>query len=64
MDTAEIKNMSNTEKLQAMDALSGDDLKVESPEWHKEILANRKHKIASGEAAFYSLDEVKTRHKK
>lgn len=56
--------MSKTEQLQTMELL-WDSLShqsdLESPIWHKNIVDDRRKKIASGKAKFYSLDEVKRR---
>jgi hypothetical protein len=58
----EIKKMSTIDRLKAMealwDALTHDDA-IESPEWHKDILAERKSKIESGDAEFITIDELK-----
>lgn len=32
-----------------------------SPDWHEDILSERLSKMESGQAKFYSLDEVKKR---
>lgn len=65
MSITEIKNMTTSERLEAMEMLwdaichDGDD--VESPAWHAEVLAERKKRIESGEAKFYTLDQLKER---
>lgn len=63
MSIAEIKNMSRTERLQTMealwDALCHDSIEPDSPDWHESILAERKKRIESGEATFYSLQEAR-----
>ena len=55
--------MSVTERLRAMEALwesfINEDVEVDSPQWHGEILAQRKARIASGQASFISLDSLK-----
>ncbi len=65
MNTLEIEKMSTVERLQAMeelwDALLHEDVKIESPEWHRDILEARKTLIVSGEAKFLSLKELKAR---
>ena len=33
---------------------------IESPEWHKDILQERKKKIEKGEAAYISLEDLKS----
>ena len=68
MTVAEIKEMSKIERLQAMETLwdsfcdEADEL--ESPEWHKDVLAERKAMIDSGEAKLISLEELKDRVKR
>ncbi len=61
MDRLEIKKMSRIERLRAMEALRDslvdEESEIESPEWHREILEERKRKIESGEAEFISLEE-------
>jgi len=63
MNTIEIKNMSTIERLQAMEALwsslMDEESEIESPQWHRNILEERKKKIENGEAEFISLEELK-----
>jgi len=62
MDTREIKRMSRTERLAAMEALweslVEEEGEIESPDWHRDILEERKQKIESGEAEFISLEKL------
>ena len=63
MDIAEIKKMSTSERLQVMEVL-WDSFRyehecIETPEWHENILQERREKIASGTATFISLSELK-----
>lgn len=62
---SEIKNMSATERLQAMELLwrsfSGLEDEVPSPDWHAEVLSERLAKVEAGEGKFLSLSELKTR---
>lgn len=55
--------MSTSERLRAMetlwDSLCHDSEELESPVWHGEILADRKQRIASGDASFLSIEEAK-----
>ncbi len=64
MTMAEISKMSASERLQTMEhlwsAICQDTVKPESPEWHRETLEQRRKRMQTGEAKFYSLDEVKT----
>ena len=60
MTRLEIKKMSRMERLQAMealwDSLIDEESEVESPEWHRDILEERKRKIEKGKAEFISLE--------
>ena len=63
MDTREIKKMSRIERLQAMealwDSLVDEESEVESPEWHRDILDERRRKIETGKAEFISIEELR-----
>jgi hypothetical protein len=63
MNISELKKMSTSERLQAMEALWDSLLyendEIETPEWHEKILQERKERIASGNAKFISLAELK-----
>jgi hypothetical protein len=63
MFLTEIEKMSTIERLQAMkklwDSLCNKE-EIESPEWHKDILQERKKKIEKGEAAYISLENLKS----
>lgn len=65
--TADIKKMSTDERIQAMealwDSLLHDDSKPVSPQWHEDILEERKKNIKSGGAKFISLEELKASRK-
>ncbi len=67
MNMQEIKNMSRIERLQAMeelwDSLIDEESEIESPEWHLDILEDRKRKIKSGNAEFISLEELRASRK-
>jgi putative addiction module component (TIGR02574 family) len=67
MNTIEIKNMSRIERLQAMealwDSLVGGESEIESPEWHRDILKERKRKIENGQAEFISLEKLRASRK-
>ena len=41
-----------------MAALRGDDGEIESPDWHHQILAERRKKIETGDAEFISIEEL------
>ena len=63
MNLSEVKKMSISERLQAMEALWDsllyEDHEIEAPEWHVKIVQERKEKIANGNAKFISLSELK-----
>jgi len=67
MNSIEIKKMSVIERLQAMeaiwDSLLYEESEIESPEWHKNILEERKRKIEDGKAEFISLKALRTSRK-
>lgn len=66
MKTADIKKMTKTEKLEALealwDSLIKDDAITESPDWHIEILNKRKKQADEGKSKFTSLDDLKRKH--
>jgi len=57
--------MSVTERLRAMDQLwdslnrCGDE--IPSPDWHQDVLADRKARTERGEAKFLTLDQLRSR---
>ncbi len=63
MKQNEIKQMSTSEKLQTMeflwDTLRYDNVELNSPAWHVNILSERLKKIKNGQAKFISLDKLK-----
>ena len=67
MDVLEIKKMSRIERLQAIealwDSLLDEEAEVESPEWHRDILEERKRKIETGQAEFISLERLRAGRK-
>jgi len=67
MNTIEIKKMSTIERLQTMeaiwDSLIADSSDIALPEWHKDILSERKSKIEKGNAEFISIKELKEKHR-
>ena len=67
MNTQEIKKMSRIERLQAMealwDSLIDEESEIESPEWHRDILEERKRKIEAGKAEFISLEKLRASRK-
>ena len=67
MNIQEIKKMSRIERLQAMealwDSLIDEESEIESPEWHQDILEERKRKIENGKAEFITLEELRASRK-
>jgi len=67
MNTLEIKKMSRIERLQALealwDSLIDEESEIKSPEWHRDILEERKRKIETGEAEFISLEKLRASRK-
>lgn len=63
MTVSEIKNMSRIERLRMMESLwdsfFDDDSEMDSPEWHTNILEERKQLIETGKAEFLSIEELK-----
>ena len=63
MNTLKIEKMNTAERLQTMeilwDALLHEKVEIESPGWHRDVLEERKARIANGEAEFLSLKELK-----
>ena len=65
IDSSQIERMSVTERLQSMDQL-WDSLnrcgnEIPSPDWHQDVLADRKARAQSGEAKFLTLTELRSR---
>ncbi len=67
MNSLEIKKMSRTERLQTMEALWDslvcEESEIESPEWHRDVLEERKRKIETGKAEFISLEKLRASRK-
>lgn len=65
IESSQIEKMSVTERLQAMDQLwdsltrAGDE--ISSPDWHQEVLADRKARAQRGEAKFLTLAQLRSR---
>jgi hypothetical protein len=62
---AEIKSMSLTERLQAMELLwrsffASED-EVPSSDWHGEVISERLAKVEAGEGKFLTIPELKAR---
>ena len=67
MNIGDLKKLSTTERLQAMellwDSLLYDNEEIESPKWHEKILSERKANITNGKAKFISLSELRASRK-
>ncbi len=65
IESAQIERMSIAERLQAIeqlwDSLDGVADEVPSPDWHRDVLADRKARAQSGEAKFLTLDQLRSR---
>jgi len=63
MNINDVKKMSRAERLQVMealwDSLLHENQEIDAPEWHEEVLEERKKTIADGSATFVSLSELK-----
>lgn len=67
MNTSDIEKMSRVERLAAIEALWDsllvDESQIESPDWHRGILDERRKKIENGQAEFISLEKLKASRK-
>jgi putative addiction module component (TIGR02574 family) len=67
MNTLEIKKMSTIERLRAIealwDSLIDEQSEIESPQWHRDVLEERKRKIETGKAEFISLEKLRASRK-
>jgi putative addiction module component (TIGR02574 family) len=65
IEALEIERMTLAERLQAMEllwrSLSAEPAKLESPSWHKKVLAKRLAKIESGKGEFLTVAQLKKR---
>jgi len=65
IELAQIEKMSVAERLQAMEqlweSLHGHGEEIDSPDWHSDILADRKKRAQLGEAKFLTLDQLRAR---
>jgi putative addiction module component (TIGR02574 family) len=68
IETLGIERMSFAERLQAMELLwrsmAAEPDKLESPGWHKKILARRLAKVEAGKGEFLTLTQFKKRLQK
>ena len=65
MTSLEIAKMGTTERLETIellwDALCHDESDIKSPAWHEDVLNARKQRIESGDAKFFTIEQVKER---
>jgi len=63
MNASDIKKMSRIERLAAIealwDSLLEEEAQIESPDWHRDVLEERKKKIEDGQAEFISLAKLR-----
>ena len=63
MSITEIEKMSSAERLKTMealwDAMCHEVNEPKSPEWHQNVLSERRRRIETGEAKFYTLQEAR-----
>lgn len=67
MTKTQIKNMTVAERLQTMEALWDslllEESEMKSPEWHKDVISERRKLIKHKQTEFITLDELKNNHK-
>ncbi|SHE33032.1 putative addiction module component, TIGR02574 family [Desulfacinum infernum DSM 9756] len=67
MDRQQIKKLSRIERLRAMeaiwDSLLEEEFEMESPEWHRDVLAERSKMMETGKAEFLSLEKLRASRK-
>jgi len=65
MTTADISKMSTKERLATMErlweAICSEGKEPASPAWHGAVLAGRKRRLASPDARFLTLDQIRER---
>ncbi len=65
MSIAEIQKMSVIERIKVMeeiwDSLCHEDTEIESPDWHKNVLEERRKLLNSGEANLISIKDLKNK---
>ena len=68
MSIGEIEKMDTAERLRTMealwDALCHEPIEPKSPDWHGDVLKERRKKIDSGESRFISVEEARQRLRK
>jgi putative addiction module component (TIGR02574 family) len=65
IEKGEIERMSIAERLETIEeiwqSLYHNSDQVPSPDWHKDVLADRKARAERGESNFLTLDQLRTR---
>ena len=65
LESSQIDKISVVERLQAIeqlwDAIWREAKDMASPEWHRDVLADRKARAERGEATFLTLAQLRTR---
>lgn len=65
LEASQIEKMSAAERLQAIEqlweALCRDSRELASPDWHREILTDRKVRAERGESKFLTLAQLRSR---
>jgi hypothetical protein len=68
MNINDVKKMSRVERLRALEALWDsllyENQEIGTPEWHQEVLEERKKNLADGNARFVSLSELKASNRR
>ena len=63
MNTLEIEKMSTIDREALWDSFMGEKSEIDSPEWRRDIIEERKRKIKNGKAEFISLEELRASRK-
>ena len=67
MNATEISKMSVAERIEAMEAIWDSlmiaDAKIESRDWHQDVLAERRRRLHDPSAEFFSLADLKIGNK-
>ena len=67
MSIAEIEKMTVQERLMAMeqlwDSLCHEENEPKSPDWHSEVLSERRKLLDSPEAKFLSVEQLRERYR-
>ncbi|MDD5306771.1 MAG: addiction module protein [Deltaproteobacteria bacterium] len=63
MGMVDAKNMTPSQRVLAMEALweamCHEGIELESPDWHEDILNERRARIAAGETGFVTLKQLR-----